>query len=133
MFFPNKSKPHIVRAAAATTTSYVAGTVVSIDEANAIGVEITIVKNDETSFEFKVESSIDGGTTYGQQVTLSASGGTVTLTPGIYTITGASIAATQVITFIITPIKGDVVKISTKSTGGTPTGTVAIKCITGWV
>lgn len=133
MFLPNKSVPHIVRAAAATTTSYVAGTVVGMDEANMIGIQITIVKNDETSFQFKVESSIDGGTTFGQQVTLTASGGTTTLAPNEYSITGASLAATQVINFIINPIKCDQIKISVKSTGGTPTGTVAIKAITGWV
>jgi len=133
MFLPNKSKPHIVRVAAVTTTSYVNGTVVGLDESNAIGIEVTIVKNNETSFEFKVESSIDEGLTYGQQVALSASGGTTTLAPNVYTISGASLAATQVITFIVNPIKGDAIRISTKSTGGTPTGTVAIKCITGWV
>jgi len=133
MFLPNKSTPHIVRAAAVTTTSYVAGTVVGIDEANAIGIQVTIVKNNETSFEFLVESSLDGGVTFGQQVNLTASGGTTTLAPNVYSITGASLAATQVVTFIVTPIKGDQIKISVKSTGGTPTGTVAVKCITGWV
>jgi len=130
---PNKSTPHIIRAAAVTTTSYVEGTVVSVDEANMIGLQISIVKNDETSFEFKVESSIDGGTTFAQQVTVSTSGGTTTIVPGIYTVTGASLAATQLITLIINPIKADQIKVSTKSTGGTPTGTVAIKAITGWV
>lgn len=133
MFLPNKSQPHIIRAAAVTTTSYVAGTVVSVDEANMIGLQITIVKADETSFEFKVESSIDAGVTWAQQLTESASGGTVTLTPAIYTLTGASLAATQVITFVVNPIKADQVRVSVKSTGGTPTGTVAIKAITGWV
>lgn len=121
-----------MRAAAVTTTSYVAGTVFSIDEHNAVGLEITIVKNDETSFEFKVESSIDGGTTYGQQVTQSATGGTTTLAPNVYSITGASLAATQIISFIITPVKGTTIRVSTKSTGGTPTGTVGIKAIAGW-
>jgi len=133
MIFPNKSVPHIVRAATATTTSYVAGTVVTCDEHNAIGIQITIVKNDETSFQIKVESSIDGGTTFSQQVTQSASGGTVTLVPAEYSFTGASLAATQLINLIISPIKADQIKISVKSTGGTPTGTVAIKAITGWV
>lgn len=132
MIFPNKSIPHVVRAAAVTTTSYVAGTVVTIGEHNMIGIQVSITKNDETSFQFKVESSVDGGVTFGQQVTLSASGGTTTLAPQEYSITGASLAASQVFTFIITPIKGDQIKISTKSTGGTPLGTVAITCITGW-
>lgn len=133
MFLPNKSKPHIIRAATAATTSYVAGTVVSVDEANMIGIQATIVKGNETSFEFKVESSIDGGTTWAQQITESASGGTVTLTPAIYTLTGASLAATQVFTFIVSPVKADQIRVSVKSTGGTPTGTVAIEAITGWV
>lgn len=133
MILPNKSVPHIVRATAALTSSYVAGTVVGIDEANMIGIQVTYVKGDETSLEMKVESSIDGGTTFGQQVTQTAVGGTVTLTPGIYSMTAASAAATQIFNFIINPIKGDQIKISFKATGGTPTGTVACKAITGWV
>lgn len=133
MILPNKSTPHIIRATTAATTSYVAGTVVSMDEANMIGLEVTIVKGNETSFEIKVESSIDAGVTFAQQITESATGGTVTLTPAIYTLTGASLAATQVVTFVINPIKADQVKVSVKSTGGTPTGTVAIKAITGWI
>jgi len=133
MFLPNKSTPHIVRAAAVTTTSYVAGTVVGIDESNAIGIQVTIVKNNETSFEFRVESSIDGGLTYAEQIAISSTGGTTTITPNIYSVTGASLAATHSFTFIVTPIKGDTIRISTKSTGGSPLGTVAIRCITGWV
>lgn len=133
MFLPNKSVPHIVRTTLAPTTSYVAGTVVGVDEANMIGIQVTYVKGDETSIEMKVESSIDAGSTFGQQVTQSSSGGTVTLTPGIYTMTAASAAATQIFNFIINPIKADQVKISFKSTGGTPTGTIACKAITGWV
>lgn len=133
MILPNKSVPHIVRAQSVLTSSYVAGTVVGLDEANMIGFECTYVKGDETSIELKVESSIDGGTTYAQQVTQSTSGGTSTLTPGIYSMTAASAAATQVFTFIVTPIKGTTVKISAKATGGTPTGTLKINAITGWV
>ena len=133
MFLPNKSIPHIIRAVAVTTSSYVAGTVVGFDEANMIGLEVTYTKGDETSIEIKVESSIDAGTTYAQQVTQSTSGGTTTLAPAIYTMTAASAATVQVFTIIITPIKGDIIKVSTKATGGTPTGTVGIKAITGWV
>lgn len=133
MILPTKVVPHIIRAVAVPTTSYVAGTVVGIDEHNMIGIEVTYVKGDETSIELKVESSIDAGATFSQQVTLSASGGTVTLTPAIYSMTAASAAATQLFNFIISPIKGDVIKVSVKSTGGTPTGTVGIKAITGWV
>jgi len=132
MIFPNKSIPHIIRTPLVLTSSYVAGTVVGIDEANMIGLECTYVKGDETSIEIKVESSIDEGTTYAQQVTQSTSGGTSTLTPGIYSMTAASAAATQIFTLIITPIKGSTVRISAKATGGTPTGTLGLKAITGW-
>lgn len=134
MFFPNKSKPHIVRAVAAPTTSYVSGTVFSIDEQNMVGLMVSYTKGDETSIELKVESSIDGGSTFYQQITQSPSGGTITIVPGIYSITAASYpSGTSNITFVISPIKGDVLRVSVKSTGGTPTGTVGITAITGWV
>lgn len=138
MIFPNKSQPHAVLASTQLTDAYVAGTIISVDEANMIGIIVTYVKGDETSIELKVESSIDAGSTYYQQLTQSASGGTVTIVPAIYSMTAASAAATQRFTFIINPIKGDTIKISVKETGGTLlpeplTGTCAIDMVTGWV
>lgn len=127
MFFPNKSKPHVVRAVAAPTSSYVAGNVFSSDEQNTLGILVKYTKGDENSVQVKVESSIDGGATYGQQVTESASGGTITVTLAERTFT-----ASGNYWIMISPFKADTVKISTKSTGGTPSGTVGIDAMTCW-
>lgn len=136
--FPLKStygagQPFVIKATTALTGSYVAGIISSFDEHNAVGLEITYVKGNETSLQIKVESSIDGGTTYAQQVTQSASGGTTTVVPNEYSFAAASMASTQIMTILINPIKGDHLKVSFKATGGTPTGTIAIRAIYGWV
>lgn len=138
MVFPNKTsytagQAFLIKDTTALTSSYVAGTVASFDEHNMIGLEVTYVKGDETSLQIKVESSIDNGTTYGQQVTQSASGGTTTIAPNEYSFAAASMASTQVMNILINPIKGDHIKVSFKATGGTPTGTVKIRAIFGWV
>lgn len=136
--FPTKSaysagQPFVFFPTTTLTSSYVAGTVASFDEHNMIGLEITYIKGDETSLQIEIESSIDGGTTYAQQVTQSASGGTTTVTPNVYSFTAASMAATQRMTILINPIKGDHIRVSAKATGGTPTGTIAIRGMFGWV
>ena len=125
--------PHVVRTQAATTTSYVAGTVFSMDEHNYLALEITYLKGDETSHEIKIECSDDGGTNYYQQVTKTTSGGTTTIVPAIYQITAASYpSGTSKIVIDVNPIKSGLIKVSTKSTGGTPTGTIGIKAFTAW-
>ena len=137
MIFPNKTsyaagQPFVVRAQTVLTSAYGGGTISSFDEHNAIGLEITYVKGDETSMSLKIEDSIDGGTTYGQQVTQTASGGTTTIVPNEYLFTAASYPASQIINVLVTPLKGDHVKISVKATGGTPTGTVGIRVMYAW-
>lgn len=137
MIFPNKTshaagQPFVIRASSVLTGSYVAGTIASLDEHNAIGIELTYVKGDETSLQMKVESSVDNGTTYGQQVAIASSGGTSTTTPNEYSFAAASMAATQIMQILITPIKADHIKIWFKATGGTPTGTVTARVLFGW-
>ena len=126
-------QPFVFRAPAVPTPGYVAGNIASFDEHNMVGLEITYVKGDETNFTIKVESSIDGGTTYGQQVTQSASGGTTTIVPNSYLFTSASYTGTTIMNILINPIKGDHIRVSVISTGGTPTGTIGIRGIFGWV
>lgn len=128
MVFPNKSIPHIVRAVAVPTASYVAGTVFSTDEHNFLGIFVEYTKGDETSLQLKIESSIDGGATYAQQTAEATSGGTVTVTLAERTFVG-----TGNYWVIVTPIKAYQIKISVKTTAGTPTGTVGVRAITGWV
>lgn len=138
MIFPNKTayapvQPFLFTDTIALTTSYVAGTVASFDEHNALGLEITYVKGSETTLNIKVESSIDGGTTYGQQIAQSTSGGTTTVTPNVYAFTAASMASTQVMNILITPIKGDHIRVSFEYAGGSTPGTVKIRGLFGWV
>ena len=138
MVFPNKTtysagQPFVFQAATTLTSSYVAGKVASFDEHNMIGLEITYIKGSETTLNVMVESSIDGGTTYGQQVTQSSSGGTTTITPNIYAFTASTMAATQRIALLINPIKGDHVRVSVEYAGGSAPGTVAVRGIFGWV
>lgn len=138
MIFANKTsyapgQPFVFRTAAVPTTSYVAGTIASFDEHNAVGLEVTYVKGDETSITIKIESSMDGGVTYGQQPAQTTTGGTTTVVPNEYLFTAASFPASQIINILITPVKGDHLRVSVKSTGGTPTGTVGIRGFFAWV
>lgn len=123
MITPTKSV-HTVRADTVLTGSYVAGTEFSTDEHNTLGILVEYTKGDETTLEMKIESSIDGGTTYGQQVAESASSGTITATAAERQFTGSGNYWT-----LVSPFKADTVKISVKATGGTPTGTVAITAL----
>lgn len=112
---------HVVRASAALTDSYVAGTVFSIDNHNTIGVIVDYTKGTETSMEIKVE--ISDSTGYGQQVTESGSSGSITTDVAEYTLDATSTA-----TFTIRPVVGDLVRISVKGTG-TVTGTAAVRAV----
>lgn len=127
MIFPNKSFPHVVRASSVLTGSYVAGTVFSSDEHNTLGVLVKYTKGDETYVEIKIESSIDNGTTYGQQ-------STETVTAGVIEVDLATrrFDATGNYWVVVTPIKAGQIKISSRASGGTPTGTLALDAQTSW-
>lgn len=112
---------HIIRASSTLTGAYVAGIVFSIDRHNFLGLEIVYTKGDETSAQVKIEVSTDGGVTYVQQDTETISGGTITVAAG-----ERSFAATGNYAVVVDPIRAQLVKVSTKATGGTPTGTMAI-------
>lgn len=142
LVFPNCTGLYTVRSQLVATSSYVAGTVVSAGpegEHNALGILVKYVKGDETSIQIKVESSNDptstasGSVLWYQQLIQSVSGGTVTIVPAEYSMTAASAAATQYFTFIINPVKGQQYRVSVKATGGTPTGTIGVQAILGWV
>lgn len=137
--FPlRQDTPTQVAAAGTTLTSaYVAGVIVSTDEANTLAIDVIYTKGDETSMQIKVEATNDttpaSGSNWYQQVTQSASGGTVTIAPAIYSMTAASAATVQKWTIIINPVKGTGFRISAQATGGVPTGTYSIQAYTGWV
>lgn len=124
---PVQSK-HTVRASATLTGSYVAGTVFSVDEHNFLGINVVYTNGDETSMELKVEVSNDGGSTYFQRIVSSTSGGTTT-----NTLNEQEFTATGNYALTVHPIQGQLVKISVKATGGTPTGTAAITAVASHV
>lgn len=137
---PSRQFPSVQVTPAATilTLGYVAGAIISTDEANALCVDLTYTHGDETSIQVKVESTNDSGTltntsNWYQQVTQTASGGTATITPAIYSMTAAGLPTTQKFTFIINPIKGTGFRVSVQATGGTPTGTYSVQAYTAWV
>jgi len=137
--FPSKQFPSrpVFAAATALTNAYVAGAIMSCDEANMIAIDVIYTKGDETSIQIKVEGTNDttpaSGSAWYQQITQTASGGTVTIAPAIYSMTAASAATIQNFTFIINPVKGSGFRISVQATGGTPTGTFSVQAYTGWV
>lgn len=139
LVFPDRTTTNwqVVPAATVLTAAYVAGTLVSTDEANALCIDVIYTKGDETSIQIKVEATNESPATsssnWYQQVTQSATGGTVTLVPAIYTVVASGLSATQKFTIIINPVKGTAFRISTQATGGTPTGTYSIQAYTGWV
>lgn len=139
LVFPDRTSVNwqVFPALTTLTSSYVAGTLISTDEANTLCLDIIYVKGDETSVTIKVESTNETtpatGSNWYQQITQSASGGTVTITPAIYTMTAASAAATQKFTLLINPVKGTGFRISVLETGGSVVGTISIQAYTGWV
>lgn len=125
--YPTAISSHTVRASAALTASYVAGTVFSAAEHNLLGIVFNYTKGDETSAQLKIEVSNNGGTTYAQQIAESTSGGTITVSLAERTFTATGIYAIN-----IHPVRGQLIKISVKATGGTPTGTAAVNAYTAW-
>lgn len=119
---------HVVRAVLVGTGSYVAGTVIGMDRQNYAGILVKYTKGDETSLNVIIESSVNGGTTYGKQVTLTTSGAIVSAALAQYDFT-----ATGNYWIIINPMIADTLKISVKMTGGTPTGTVGVDAVTSSV
>lgn len=133
---PLKKEKRVIRSSAVLTASYVAATIITIDEHNFFGVNVAYTKGDETSMQMKIEVSTDGGTTWFQQQTESTSGGTITVAAA-----ERSYSATGNYSTIVYPIKVPTsdtadqgqVRVSFKATGGSPTGTVAAESVIGWV
>lgn len=140
MVFPNRTTNNwqVIAALTALTSSYVSGSLVSTDEANALCLDFIYVKGDETSIQVKVESTNEinasTGSNWYQQVTQSSSGGTTTLTPNVYSMTAASAASTQKFTILINPVKGCAYRVSVQQTGSASTpGTISCQAYVGWV
>jgi len=121
--------------AAEATDSFVAGNIASFDEHNMVGFQLTLTDlGDITTLSIIVESSIDGGTTYGQQVAVATTGGTTVVTKNQYDFSMASYTAGDTVTFIVTPIKGDHLKVSMKADDSvTDGGDITLVGMFGWV
>lgn len=120
-----------IRTAAILTTSYVAGTVISYDNANPalrnqLNLLVSFTVGSLTSAEIKVEYSHDG-TTYFQDTFESISGGTSTLSLGNYTFSSTG-------NYVISiPIKFSYIKISSKGTGTVTSSSLKIDAVIGTV
>lgn len=119
---------HSVRSSATLTGSYVAGTVFSAKDANYMALLVQYTKGDETQLDLKIEVSNDDGTTYGQQSSESVASGTSTVSQ-----LARKFTATGNYLIDLEPFRGELVKVSVKATGGTPTGTAAVDAYTSWV
>lgn len=120
-----------VRAAAILTGAYVAGTVLSYDNTNPalrnqllLLVDFTI--GSLTNADIKVEYSLDG-TTYYQETFESISGGTATMSNGVYRLssTGKYVIAI--------PIKMAYIKVSAIGNGTATASSMKIDAIVGTV
>ena len=123
-----------LRDAAILTSSYVAGTVIGpLSGAgsnpalrNQLNLMVEFTIGSLTTAEIKVEYSIDG-TTYFQETFENVSGGTATMTLGVYQL---SATGNYVISI---PIKFAYIKVSVKGTGTATSSSMAIKAIIGTV
>ena len=125
--FSQEIHPHVVRASAIVTGSYVAGTVVGdISEYNSVGLEITVTMGLLDSVQVKIEESQDG-TNYFQQASESASSGTISSS-----LAARSFTASGSYAILINPVRAKFIKVSTKGTGTATSSLVAIKAYTSW-
>ena len=125
---PNSKSKHPVRSALILSTSYVAGTEIGFDRQNYLAVLVEFTKGSLTTMEVKIESSVDGGVTYGQQITETASGGTVSAALAEY-----EIDTTGKYWIVVNPLLADSVKISVKGTGTITSSECTVTAITGTV
>ena len=113
----------VLRAALATTTSYVVTSYVSTAQAHRINVQFTMVWAASTSTEWIVEWSPDG-TTFYQSVNYSVTGGVNTALLASNTF-AAGASATWLDSY---EIQDAFMRLSVKKTGGAGADTLAVAC-----
>ena len=135
-----------VRTSAVLTTSYVAGTVIGLNNDvlgtvspndincnhfNQLILECNLTKESLTSVEVKIEYSEDNSVWY-QETNKAVLGGATTLTPGEYTIVCSGLDAAA--NFLIEiPIKYRYIRVSSKGTGTVTSCVFGIKAKLGTV
>lgn len=114
-----------LRASAAMTTSYVAGSHFKCQPGRAFALEFALTWADSTSVEWYVEWSSDGSTWY-RSCNFAASTGTITAT-----LNNATIANSASANWIDGPITviDRYARVSVKKTGGSGGDAVAIRAI----
>lgn len=120
-----------VRTAAILTNSYVAGTVIGIDELNVglhnqILLYLVFTKGSLTSLEVKVEFSNDNST-FVQETVESVSGGTATFSLLEHSTTASGNYRLAI------PVKDRFIKVSAKGTGTVTGSSLTINAIVGVV
>ena len=139
MLFPDRTTNNwtVIPALTTLTSSYVAGALISTDEANALCLDFIYTPGSETQLNIKIESTNEikasSGSNWYQQVTETTSGGTVTLVPAIYTMTASAAANPQNFTILINPVKGCAYRVSVEYSGGSSPGTISCQAYVGWV
>ena len=125
---PYSKSKHLVRSAAILTTGYVAGADIGFDRQNYLGVLVKFTKGSLTSLQVKIESSIDDGVTFGQQITETASSGTVTVDGAEFTFD-----TTGNYWIVVNPLIADAIRISAKGTGTLTGSSLQISAVTSSV
>lgn len=120
-----------IRAALILTTSYVAGTLLDFNNTNPalrnqLNLLVAFTIGSLTTAEIKVEYSHDG-TTYYQDTFEAISGGTSTLSLGLYQIGASGNYVIQI------PIKAAYIKVSAKGTGTVTASSMKIDAVIGTV
>lgn len=113
-----------IRAAAATTTSYVASNYVATGQAKRITLEFTLVWVDSTSTEWYIEWSHDGSTWF-RSVDYAVGGGTNTGTVNVNTL-ASSASLKWVDSF---EPEGIYMRVNVKKTGGVGADTLAVTAV----
>lgn len=125
---PYSKSVHNIRSAAVLTNSYEAATDFGMDRQDYLGVLVEITLGSLTSVEVKIETSVDGGVTFGQQSAESTSGGTITVD-----LAERTFDADGKYWIVVQPLLADVVRVSIKGTGTVTGSSAALTAITGTV
>jgi len=115
----------IARTAAALTTSYVETNSVPISGFKSIIIEISVTKGSLTSFEMQLFVSDDNSTFY-QETTEAVSGGTITLSDGVYS---KSLSSATENFFVKLTINSEYVMFKVKGTGTATGSSCAMKVV----
>lgn len=114
-----------VRAAAILTASYVASTAVQVGNSSRANINVAFTLASLTSLELIVEFSNDNST-WTQLPFLAITGGTASVTPGVYQFLPAGFGTSAVRTVLQVDVCGPLMRVSVKGTGTLTASSCAI-------